>query len=299
MHIIVSGSSGLLGGTFIRFLTGQGHRVTRLVRRKPDPAVGEAFWDPQSGELDPAVFSDADAVLSLAGESIATGRWTANRKARIRESRIRSTELVVKTMCKLQRPPGVLVSASAIGYYGDRGEETLTEVSAAGSGFLADVCRDWEAATRPAAEQKIRVVNLRFGLILTPAGGALAKLLLPFKLGVGGKVGSGRQYWSWIAIDDVTGAMYHALTKQAMSGPVNVTAPMPVTNIVFTQALGRALSRPTILPAPAFALKLALGEMANELLLASARVQPAKLLANGYQFQFTDLDTALRHLLRT
>lgn len=297
MNIVVTGSSGLLGKTFVLSLTQQGHLVTRLVRRKPVVNDGEAFWDPQAGGLDAAIFNSVDAVLHLAGESIAEGRWTAKRKVRIRESRIRSTELVVKTMCKLSRPPKVLISASAIGYYGHRGEDVLTEHSPAGEGFLADVCRDWEDATSPAAAKGIRVVNLRFGLILTPKGGALAKLLLPFKLGVGGKVGSGRQYWSWIAIDDVTGAMQHALVSEEVSGPVNVTAPNPVTNIEFTRALGSALSRHAILPAPAFALRLALGEMADELLLASARVQPEKLLATGYRFRFTDLDTALRHLL--
>ena len=297
MRIVVTGSSGLLGKTFVPSLTQQGHRVTKLVRRKPVADAGEAFWDPQAGELDAAVFNNVDAVLHLAGESIAEGRWTAKRKMHIRESRIRSTELVVKTLCKLPRPPKILVSASAIGYYGNRGEQVLTEKSPAGDGFLADVCRDWEDATSPATANGIRVVNLRFGLILTPEGGALAKLLLPFKLGVGGKVGSGRQYWSWIAIDDVTGAMQHALVSEEVSGPVNITAPTPVTNIEFTRALGSALSRPAILPAPAFALRLALGEMADELLLASARVQPEKLLSTGYRFRFTDLDAALRHLL--
>jgi uncharacterized protein (TIGR01777 family) len=238
------------------------------------------------------------AAVHLAGESIATGRWTAARKARILESRAKGTRLLAEALAGLEPRPKVLVSASAIGYYGDRGDEALTEDSGSGSAFfLSNVCRQWESATEPAADAGIRVANLRFGVILSAGGGALPRLLTPFRLGVGGTLGSGKQFMSWIAVDDAVGAILHALTTKALRGPVNAVSPQPVTNREFTKALGRVLGRPTLFPMPAFAARLAFGQMADELLLCSQRVEPAKLLASDYQFRFPDLEGALRHLL--
>ena len=235
--------------------------------------------------------------MHLAGENIAVRRWTPAQKARIRDSRVQGTRLLAQSLARLQQPPTVMVCASAIGFYGDRGEELLTEGSAPGSGFLTDTCRAWEAAAQPASEKDIRVVNLRLGVVLSPGGGALAKMLLPFRLGVGGKIGSGRQYMSWIEIDDVVGVIHYALTTDELRGPVNAVAPNPVTNREFTKTLGRVLSRPTIFPMPAFAARLAFGEMADELLLASTRVKPARLQNSGYYFRHPRLEDALRHLL--
>lgn len=294
MHVAVSGASGLIGSTLVPLLTSAGHQVTRLVRR---PAgEGEATWNPASG-LDLTALDGLDAVVHLAGENIAAARWTAAAKQRIRESRVQGTRFLCEALATAPRVPKVLVCASAIGFYGDRGAEELTEESAAGSGFLAEVVRDWEAAAGPARDAGIRVVNLRFGVILSRKGGALAKMLLPFKLGAGGRVGDGRQYWSWISIDDAAGAIQHALLTEGLSGPVNAVAPQPVTNAEFTKTLGRLLRRPTLLPMPAFAARLALGEMADDLLLASARVIPRQLERTGYVFRQPTLEAALRHVL--
>jgi uncharacterized protein (TIGR01777 family) len=238
-----------------------------------------------------------DAVVHLAGANIAAGRWTAEQKARIRDSRVNSTRLLSETFAKLAQPPKVFVCASATGFYGDRGADIMTEDSPAGSGFLAEVCEAWEAATQPARNAGIRTVMLRFGMILSSAGGALAKMLLPFKLGVGGVIGSGDQYWSWIGLDDVVGAIHHALVNDTLEGAVNTVAPQPATNREFTKSLGKILGRPTIFPLPGFAARLALGEMADELLLASTRVEPAKLAASGYAFRHPELEGALRHYL--
>jgi hypothetical protein len=238
-----------------------------------------------------------DAIVHLAGENIAGGRWTAARKARIRDSRVIGTRTLCETLARLSQPPKVLVSASAIGYYGDRGAEPLWENSTFGTGFLADVCRAWEEATQPAVQKGIRVVLLRLGIVLSPAGGALAKMLLPFKLGLGGVLGRGNQYMSWIALDDVAGAMAHTLVTDTLQGPVNAVAPYPVTNREFTRTLGRILRRPTVFPLPAFAARLVFGEMADALLLASTRVEPKRLLATQYVFRYPELDGALRHLL--
>lgn len=239
-----------------------------------------------------------DAVVHLAGENIARARWSERQKALIRDSRVKGTRLLCDLLARYSPPPKALVCASAVGYYGDRADEILKEESAPGSGFLADVCREWEAATQPAVERGIRVVNLRIGIVLSPMGGALAKMLTPFKLGVGGTIGSGRQYMSWIALDDVVGAIHFALTNESLHGPVNAVAPNPVTNREFTHTLGRVLSRPTLFPMPAFAARLVLGEMADALLLASARVEPAQLLASGFTFRHPDLEAALRALLK-
>lgn len=295
MKIIISGSSGLVGSALIPALRAQGHEVKRLLRARTGP--GEAHWDPERGELENSALEGFDAVIHLAGESIASGRWTAARKERIYRSRVEGTRLLSEALGKLARPPKVLLSASAIGFYGDREEEVLTEENTIGSLFLSHLCRDWEAATEPASVAGIRVVNLRFGIILSAEGGALAKMLFPFRLGLGGKIGSGAQFMSWIAIEDVVGAIQYALTTESLTGAVNVVAPDPVTNEVFTKCLGKVLGRPTIFPMPALAARLVFGEMADELLLASTRVAPAKLQKTGYTFRHPHLEEALPALL--
>jgi hypothetical protein len=296
MHVAVTGSRGLVGSALVPFLTTGDHRVTRLVRRAP---VGpdEVAWDPARGMADLSRLDGVDAVVHLAGENIAAGRWTPARKAEIRRSRVDGTRRLCEALGRLPRPPKVLVSASAVGFYGDRGAEIVTEDSAPGSGFLADVGREWEAATEPASRAGIRVVNLRFGMILSPAGGALRKMLLPFRLGAGGRVGNGRQFMSWIALDDAIGAIHHCLCEESVRGPVNLATPGPVTNADFTRILARVLRRPAVIPIPAFAARLLFGEMADALLLAGARAMPARLQASGYRFRFPDLESALRHLL--
>jgi uncharacterized protein (TIGR01777 family) len=248
--------------------------------------------------VDPSRFDGVDAVVHLAGENIAAGRWTSARKAEIRQSRVEGTRRLCEALARLAQPPRVFVSASAIGFYGDRGAQTLTEESGAGSGFLPDVCREWEAATEPASQAGIRVVNLRFGMVLSPAGGALQKMLPPFKLGLGGRIGSGAQFMSWIAIDDAVGAIHQALSAESLRGPVNAVAPTPVTNAEFARTLARILRRPAFMPVPQFAARLAFGEMADALLLASARVMPVRLQESGYHFRFPELEGALRHMLR-
>ena len=300
MKVLISGSSGLVGSALVRLLEGSGHEVVRLVRRTPDPGGGTAAnWDPAAGTIDAAALEGLDGVVHLAGENIAGGRWNQALKERIRSSRVDGTRLLAETLAGLDRPPQCLLSASAIGFYADRGDEQLDESSPVGAGFLADVCRAWESAAEPAREAGIRVVNLRIGVVLASDGGALKKMLLPFKLGLGGRVGSGRQWWSWIAIDDVVGAIQHALLTESLTGPLNLVAPNPATNLEFTKALGRVLRRPTVFPMPAFAARLALGEMADELLLASTRVDARRLTDSGYEFRCPGLDGALRHVLES
>jgi uncharacterized protein len=297
VKILVSGSTGLVGSALVPRLEADGHRVVRLLRGKTLPGQTGIAWDPAAGILDARSLEGFDAVVHLAGESIASGRWTHAKKARIRDSRVVGTALLADRIAGLSLPPGALLCASAIGYYGDRGDETLREDSPPGRDFLGRVCRDWEAASEPAARKGVRVVHLRFGVILSPAGGALAKMLAPFRLGLGGPVGDGRQYLSWIAIDDAVGSLLHALTAKLPSGPVNVVSPNPAINAEFTRTLGRVLGRPAFLPMPAFAARLAFGEMADALLLSSQRVAPDRLVASGFTFRFPSLEPALRHLL--
>jgi uncharacterized protein (TIGR01777 family) len=275
MNILVTGSTGLIGAALLPQLAG--HAVTRYHRAAP-PAL-EGF----------------DAVIHLAGESIA-GRWTPAKKERIRASRRDGTRTLCEGLARCVAKPRVLISASAIGFYGDRQDEILTEDSAPGTGFLADVVREWESATLPATAAGIRVVNLRFGVVLSAQGGALKQMLPAFRLGVGGVVGNGRQYWSWVALPDVVAAIQHALVADTLRGPVNVVTPFPVTNRAFTRTLGRVLHRPTVLPVPAWAVRLAFGEMGEALLLASARVEPRRLLASGFRFRWPELEEALQQL---
>jgi uncharacterized protein len=271
-----------------------------VVRRAPAPGEKAVRWDPARGEVDSAGLEGFDAVVHLAGENVGSGRWTAARKLAIRDTRVNGTRLLCETLAKLDRPPKTLVCASAVGFYGDRGEEILTEGSPPGTGFLAEVCRQWESATGPAARRGIRVVSLRIGMVLSPRGGALPRMLPLFRAGMGGVIGGGRQYVGWIAIDEIPPVLLHTVHCGDLNGPVNVVAPRPVTNREFTGALGRALSRPTPLPVPAFALRLAVGrEMADALLLASARVVPRRLEETGYPFRFPDLEGALRRMLAT
>jgi len=292
--VAVTGSSGLVGSALLPELAARGHRAIRLLRPGP-PAAGEpaVAWDPAAGTIDARALEGVDAVVHLAGEGVA-GRWSAAKKARIRDSRVRSTALLAGTLARLARPPRVLVCASAIGWYGDRGDEVLTEASPAGTGFLAEVCREWEAAAGAAALAAIRVVHLRIGMALSRRGGALAALLPVFRLSLGGPVGRGAQWMSWIALDDLVGAIVHALGADTLAGPVNAVAPHPVTNREFTRTLGRVLRRPAFLPFPAPAARLLLGEMADALLLASARVLPLRLTASGYAFEHPELRGALR-----
>lgn len=295
MKVLISGPHGLIGSALRSFLTTGGHSVVGLTRSKSNE--NEIAWDPEAGKLDASQLNGIDGVVHLAGESIASGRWSEKVKQRIRDSRIKGTTLLCKTLAHLDNRPKVLVCASAVGYYGNRGDERLDENSTPGNDFLAQVCKEWEAATEPARAAGIRVVNLRFGVVLSSAGGALAKMLTPFKMGVGGVVGDGKQYMSWIALDDAVSAIHHALMHEDLNGPVNATAPNPVTNREFTKTLGKVLHRPTIFPLPAFAARLALGEMADALLLSSANVIPTKLKSTGYEFRFAELEPALRHVL--
>jgi uncharacterized protein len=296
MQIAIAGASGLIGSALVPLLTSGGHQVRRIVRGAAQSSA-DVRWDPAAGVLDRQALVGCDAVINLAGEGIASRRWTAAQKERIRASRVESTRLLAEALVAMNPRPRVWVCASAIGFYGDRGDELLDEASPPGNDFLSDVCRQWEAATQPAADAGIRVVNSRFGVVLSPAGGALKTMLPPFRMGAGGRLGSGRQYMSWISIDDVVGAIHHALTTESMHGPVNVVAPQPVSNREFSATLGRVLHRPTVLPVPAAVARVVFGEMADALLLSSARVYPARLLTTGYEFRYPQLEAALRHLL--
>lgn len=297
MIIAITGSSGLVGSALSHALEADGHLVRPVVRRPARAGKNEIRWDPEAGTIDAADFETVDGVVHLAGENIAARRWTNAFKQKILDSRLRGTELLCKTLAGLESKPAVLVSASAIGYYGSRGDEPVDESSAPGSGFLAEVCQKWEAATKPARDADIRVVNLRIGFVLSKDGGGLAKMLTPFRLGAGGIIGSGRQYMSWIALDDLVRAIQFTLTSAALSGPVNATAPVPVTNREFTKTLGRVVHRPTIVPMPAFVAKLAFGEMADDMLVGGVRVEPRVLTNARFEFEYPQLETALRHCL--
>ena len=293
-RVLISGATGLIGAALSSDLLNQGRQITRL-SRSSSARDGQVPWDPHQ-PISPAVVSGFDAVVHLAGETI-VGRWTDAKKHAIRESRVLGTRHLSEALAKAAQPPRVFVCASAIGYYGDRGDEILREDSASGTGFLPEVCREWEAAAKAADDAGIRTAYTRFGIVLSRSGGALAKMLTPFRLGLGGNMGSGRQWWSWVALQDVVGAIEHVLKAEACRGPVNVVSPNPARNGEFTRVLGSVLSRPAVFPVPAFAARVALGQMADELLLASQRVEPAKLAATGYVFQQPELRGALQSAL--
>lgn len=297
MNILITGSTGLIGSSLGTLLVRQNHHIIHAVR-KPPASEDQVFWNPGTFTMDSKAFDGVDAVVHLAGESITGGRWTAEKKRRIRESRIRGTRLLSETMAGLSTPPKVFVSTSAVGYYGDRGDEALDEASGPGTGFLADVCREWEDATGPAREKGIRTVILRLGIVLSATGGALARMLPVFRLGLGGKIGGGRQFMSWIALQDLTEIILYVIDTESLHGPVNAVSPNPVTNRKFAKTLSRVLSRPAFFSLPGAAARLAFGEMADALLLASARVLPSRLQAEQYPFRFAHLENALRDTLR-
>jgi len=292
VKIIISGATGVIGSSLTPILRAERNEVIRLVRKKNSTSCCDVYWNPDNKILDSSVFTDADAVVHLSGENIAS-RWTPAKKEKIRHSRVNSTQFLSATISELKEPPKVFIHASAVGYYGNRGSETLTEESPPGSGFLSDVCQAWEEATKPASEKGTRVIHLRIGMVLSNKGGALVKMMRPFKLGLGGIIGSGNQYWSWISLDDLIGVISFLITEDSIAGAVNATAPNPVTNKEFTEVLGQVLKRPTIFPLPALAAKLAFGEMANDLLLASTRVEPVKLMKSKYCFQHSTIKNAL------
>ncbi len=295
--IAVTGASGLVGSALVALLADRGHTVKRLVRREVQRAESEIHWDPEAGTIDAPRLAGVDAVVHLAGESLSSGRWTVAKKEKIRASRVEGTRLLAEALAALDSPPKVLVAASAIGFYGDRGDAVMREDALCGKGYLVEVCRAWEEATEPARAAGIRTVNMRIGVVLSTAGGALAKMLTPFKLGLGGVIGDGRQFMSWIALDDLTHAIHFLLTTESLSGPVNLVAPGAVSNREFTKTLGKVLGRPTLFPMPAFAARLAFGEMADELLLSSTRVEPARISEAGFSFEYPTLEAALRHAI--
>ena len=297
LTVALTGGSGLIGSALRDFLSSGGHTVLPLARTEVSSGRTGLTWDPLGGHLDPAVFEGVDAVVHLAGESLAAFRWTEEKKEKILQSRREGTALIARTLAGMARPPQVFVSASAVGFYGNRGDEIMAEESGPGSGFLAMVCREWEGATGAARKAGIRVVNLRTGFIISPLGPGLGKMLPPFRAGLGGRIGSGRQYMSWIDLDDQVGLIHHALTRPGVSGPFNATAPNPVPNATFTDTLGRVLGRPTLMPLPSFAVKGMLGEVGTELLLNGARVLPKKAEETGYEFLFADLEDSPRYQL--
>lgn len=296
MKIVVSGSTGLIGTPLLQALARRGHEVVPLVRRRPAAGEHALAWDPERGTIDRAGLEGVDAVIHLAGENV-FGRWSPAKKQRIHDSRVTGTRLLCDALAGLRARPAALLAASAIGYYGDRGDETLNEQSAAGEDFLAHVARDWEAATGAAARAGIRVVNMRIGVVLTTRGGALAKMLPAFRIGLGGPIGSGNQYVSWIALDDIVNAMLYLLDNVRFVGPVNLTAPAPVKNRDFAKTLGKVLGRPAVVTVPAFALRMAFGTEGAAMLTSGQRVQPARLLSSGFGFACRELEPALRALL--
>lgn len=293
MRVMISGASGLVGTALRPALEAAGHEVVRLVRRPPPLGAGEVHWDPAGGHIDAAGLAGVDAVIHLAGENVGGGYWTAARKRRIVESREKGTTLLAEAIAGAAPPPKVLISASAVGYYGDRGDEVLTEEASRGGGFLADVCGRWEAATKAAEDAGVRVVKARLGVVLDRRGGALGKMYLPFFMGVGGVIGDGGQYFPWVSLPDVVAAMVFLLGADDVAGPVNLVAPEAVTNRAFTKALGKAMGRPTVLPLPAFVARTVFGEMGREMLLAGQRVEPAKLKAAGFVWGHPTIDAGL------
>jgi len=299
MKILMSGASGFVGSALTGFLRTCGHQVIRLVRDESLVTVDSIFWDPAKGILDPNAIEGFDAVINLAGESVVGGRWTTHRKELIVNSRVQATKLLAETMAKLVNPPKTFISASAVGYYGDRCNKVSTEDTAAGQGFLASVCQQWEAATAPAEKKGIRTIHMRMSMVLSPKGGALRKMLIPFKLGLGGRLGGGEHYMSWIALDDLSAGVLFLLNNPSIEGVVNMTSPTPVTNAEFTRTLGKVVRRSTVFSTPAWVLKLILGaEMTNDFLLCSLRVEPERLTKAGYTFLYPDLLCALKHLLK-
>lgn len=298
MKILLSGSTGLVGSALMPFLTTQGHQVTRLVRKADPNASNTIQWNPYDPNgLKPEQLEGFDAIVHLSGENIATSPWTASKRKKIMDSRVLSTQLLANTMAKLQNKPKVFVCASATGFYGETGTNTVDETSSKGQGFLADTCQAWENACQSARDAGIRVVNIRTGVVLSPNGGALQKMLPPFLMGGGGILGNGKQIWSWIGLDDLVGIFHHAITNNNLSGPVNAVTPNSVSNHEFTKTLGKVIHRPTIFPVPAIVLKTLLGEMADAILLGSCHVKPNKLIESGYTFRTPQLEDALKHML--
>lgn len=297
MKVAITGASGMVGSALKDRLQAEGDEVVSFVRHTADAQTGNFLWNPEAGSIDKAGLSGVEAVVNLAGENIAAKRWTTEQKEKIRASRVKGTTLIANTIAGLANKPEVFVSASAIGFYGDRGDEMLTENSAPGNGFLAEVCREWEQSTKAAEASGVRLVWARFGVILSKNGGALQKMLPIFQLGGGGIIGSGKQYMSWVTLDDVVNALVFAIKNKSVTGAVNIVAPNSVRNSEFTDALGHALHRPVVLPLPAFAAKIIMGEMADELLLSSARVEPLALEGNKFNFEYPNLAGALLHTL--
>lgn len=295
MKIVISGSTGLIGTALVKYLSEKNHEITRLVRQKSGSS-DSIYWNHKAGEIELDKLENADAVIHLAGENVA-GLWTESKKHKIKHSRIDGTDFLVKSVRKLENKPATFVCASATGIYGSRGSEKLNEESKPGNGFLADVAKEWESVTHKLLEDKIRVVNIRLGIVLSGKGGALEKMLLPFKLGLGGKLGSGKQFMSWIVLDDLVSALDYILSNDEIKGAVNAVSPSPVTNEQFTKTLGKVLKRPTILTVPSFLLKSIVSDMADEMFLASTRVYPEILLKSGFKFRFDHLESSLKYLL--
>ena len=297
MKIVVSGATGLIGSSLVSFLQEKGHEVHKLVRSRANLGENEIAWDPDHGVIDSSFLKGMDAMIHLAGENI-LGRWTEAKKEKIWKSRVEGTRQLCEVLSALQHPPSIFISASAIGYYGNRGEETLTEESAKGEGFLSDVCAEWERSSLILQEKGIRTFALRFGMVLSSRGGALKQMLPLFKLGLGGVLGSGKQWMSWIALEDVLRVIEFALHQKSLAGPVNVVSPFPVTNFAFTKTLGCILHRPTFMGVPTFAVKVMFGELGKEVFLSSERVLPAKLQEAGFSFAYPELEGALKHMIK-